>query len=104
MKKKDARRRKRDKQDLALGGTGSSHERRRGRNLEGGFEDVLRSVGSTKGGMIGDGYEELRQKAMEADALARSRTRGRDEVGEDEIRQVKLNAKRRDGLSDLSIR
>ena len=91
MKKKDARRRQRDEEDLALGGTGSSHGRRRGRGLEDEFEDVLRSVGRTKAGAIGDGYEELRQKGKKADALSRSRTRVRDDMedGEDEARHAK---------------
>jgi len=91
MKKKDVRRRKRDEEDLALGGTGSSHGRRRGRGLEDEFDDVLRSVGRTRAGAIGDGYEELRQKGKKADALSRSRTRVRDDMEdrEDEVRQVK---------------
>lgn len=91
MKKKDARRRMRDEEDLALGGSGSSRGRRRGRGLEDEFEDVLRSVGRPRAGAIGDGYEELRQKGKKPDALSRSRTRVRDDAedGEDEGRQVK---------------
>ena len=91
MKKKDARRRQRDEEDLALGGTGSSHGRRRGRGLEDEFEDVLRSVGRTRVGAIGDGYEELRQKGKKADALSRSRARVREDAedGEDEAHQTK---------------
>ncbi|KAI6036928.1 hypothetical protein PISMIDRAFT_685745 [Pisolithus microcarpus 441] len=79
MKRKDARRRKRDEEDLALGGSGMSKGRRRGRGLEDEFEDILRSVGRTKTGSIGDGYEELRQKGKKSDALSRSRTRTRDD-------------------------
>ncbi|KAF8134606.1 hypothetical protein EV363DRAFT_1397000 [Boletus edulis] len=91
MKKKEAQRRRRDEEDLALGGTGSSHGRRRGRGLEDEFEDVLRSVGRTKASAIGNGYEELRQKGKKADAFSRSRTRIRDDAddGEDEVRQPK---------------
>ena len=91
MKKKDARRRQRDEEDLALGGTGSSHGRRRGRGLEDEFEDVLRSVGRTRVGAIGDGYEELRQKGKKADALSRSRARVREDAEdrEDEAHQMK---------------
>jgi len=91
MKKKDAQRRQRDEEDLALGGTGSSHGRRRGRGLADEFEDVLRSVGRMKAGAIGDGYEQLRQKGKKADALSRSRTRMRGDMegGEDEVREVK---------------
>ncbi|KAI6007841.1 hypothetical protein EDC04DRAFT_2871657 [Pisolithus marmoratus] len=84
MKKKDA-------QDLALGGSGMSKGRRRGRGLEDEFEDVLRSVGRTKTGSIGDGYEELRQRGKKSDALARSRMRTQDDVESDggEVPQAK---------------
>jgi len=80
MKKKDVRRRRQDEADLALGGTGSSHGRRRGRGLEDEFEDVLRSVGRARMGVIGDGYEELRQKGKKSDALSRARTRRLDDT------------------------
>ena len=91
MKKRDARRRKRDEEDLVLGGTGSSHGRRRGRGLEDEFENVLRSVGRTKADAIGYGYEALRQRGKRADALSRSRTRVRDDMEdvEDGVREVK---------------
>ncbi|OJA17538.1 hypothetical protein AZE42_12813 [Rhizopogon vesiculosus] len=75
MKKKDARRRRKDEEDLALGGTGSGKGRKRGRGLEDEFADVLHSIGRTKMGALGDGYEELRQRGKKADALSRSRTR-----------------------------
>ncbi|KAL4075407.1 hypothetical protein V8B97DRAFT_1579306 [Scleroderma yunnanense] len=91
MKKKDARRRQRDEEDLALGGSGTSKGRRRGRGLEDEFEDILRSVGRPRTGAIGDGYEELRQKGKKSDALARSRmrSRGDDESDGDEFPQAK---------------
>ncbi|KIJ63260.1 hypothetical protein HYDPIDRAFT_155982 [Hydnomerulius pinastri MD-312] len=91
MNKKDTRRRKRDEEDLALGGTGSSQGRRRGGGLEDEFGDVLRSVGRTRMGAIGDGYEELRQKGKKSDALSRSRTRRRDNAdgGDEETPQAK---------------
>ncbi|KAG2080966.1 hypothetical protein BD769DRAFT_1553153, partial [Suillus cothurnatus] len=73
-KKKDARRRRKDEEDLALGGTGTGMDRKRGRGLEDEFADVLHSVGRTKKEVLGDGYEELRQKGKKADALSRSRT------------------------------
>ncbi|KAG1849146.1 hypothetical protein DFJ58DRAFT_704798 [Suillus subalutaceus] len=88
MKKKDARRRRKDEEDLALGGTGAGKGRKRGRGLEDEFADVLHSVGRTKTGVLGDGYEELRQRGKKADALSRSRTtqwkgdlEGADDVG-----------------------
>ena len=90
MKKKDAQRRRRDEEDLALGGTGSSRGRRRGRGLEDEFEDVLRSVGRSKAGAIGDGYEELRQKGKKVDALTRSRTRVREDGEDGEDSEVRL--------------
>ncbi|KAI6129087.1 hypothetical protein EDD17DRAFT_1775628 [Pisolithus thermaeus] len=91
MKRKDARRRRRDEEDLALGGSGMSEGRRRGRGLEDEFEDILRSVGRTKAGSIGDGYEELRQKGRKSDPLSRSRTRTRDDDESDgrEVPQAK---------------
>ncbi|KAH7914102.1 hypothetical protein BJ138DRAFT_1057814 [Hygrophoropsis aurantiaca] len=79
MKKKDAKRRKADEEDLALGGSGASQGRRRGRGLADEFEDVLKAVGRTKNRGIGDGYEELRKRGKKADVLVRARTRGREE-------------------------
>lgn len=92
MKKKEAKRRKEDEADIALGGIGGGA---RGRGRGGGFEDefgdVLRSVGRTRAGVVGDGYEELRQKGRKASVLARSRTRSDDEdhIGDDGPRQRK---------------
>ena len=83
MKKKDARRRRHDEEHLALGGSGASKGRRRGRGLEDEFEDILRSVGRPRTGAIGDGYEELRQKGKKSDALSRSRMRSRGEAESD---------------------
>jgi U3 small nucleolar ribonucleoprotein protein LCP5 len=48
MKKKDARRRRKGEEDLALGGTGAGKGRKRGRGREDEFADVLHSVGCTK--------------------------------------------------------
>jgi len=84
MKKKDARSRRRDEEDIALGGSGMS-SRTRGRGPVGGgfdgeFEDVLRAVNRKKGGPIGDGYEELRQRGQKGNSLARSRTRPREDI------------------------
>lgn len=84
MKKKDANRRRRDEGDLALGGSGMSRGRHRGRGIEDEFEDVLRSVGRTRGGPMGDGYEELRRKGKKMDTLSRSRARTRSQVSGDE--------------------
>lgn len=81
MKKKDARRRRKDEEDLALGGTGAGKGRKRGRGLEDEFADVLHSIGRTKVGALGDGYEELRQRSKKADALSRSRTKQREDFG-----------------------
>lgn len=80
MKKKDARRRRKDEEDLALGGTGAGKGRKRGRGLEDEFSDVLHSIGRTKMGVLGDGYEELRQRGKKADALSRSRTRRTEDL------------------------
>lgn len=86
LKKKEMKRRKKDEEDIALGGTGTISGRRRGGGFEDEFGDVLRSVGRSKGGIVGDGYEELRRKGKKRDVLERSRTRATDEtedVGED---------------------
>ena len=87
MKKKDMKRRKRVEEDIALGGSGGGSGlvgiRRGGGGggLEDEFGDVLRSVGrSSRVGMVGDGYEELRKKGKKGNVLARSRTRTRDEA------------------------
>lgn len=85
MKKKDAKRRKQDEADLALGGTGLTGRHGRGAGLEDEFGDVLRSVGRSRSGVVGDGYEELRQKGKKGSVLERSRERERDldDAGED---------------------
>ncbi|KAI0345195.1 hypothetical protein BDW22DRAFT_1011331 [Trametopsis cervina] len=83
MKKKDARRRKADEADLALGGTGMTGRSGRGAGLEDEFGDILRDVGrkgtSGRGGVVGDGYEELRMKGKKGSVLERSRVRPRDD-------------------------
>ncbi|THH31529.1 hypothetical protein EUX98_g2633 [Antrodiella citrinella] len=86
MKKKDAKRRFDDEADVALGGIGSGRGRGRGGGFEDEFGDVLRSVGRSRGGVVGDGYEELRQKGKKESVLARSRQRGEDDdlEGEDD--------------------
>ncbi|KAH7927081.1 hypothetical protein BV22DRAFT_1007682 [Leucogyrophana mollusca] len=95
MKKKDAKRRKADEEDLALGGSGATQGRRRGRGLADEFDDVLKAVGRTRNGGIGDGYEELRKKGKKADVLVRARTRGRDdfESGGDDGPRVKKRSR-----------
>jgi len=80
LKKKDDRRRRKDEEDIALGGAGGIGGRRRGGGFEDEFTDVLRSVGRARSGAVGDGYEELRSKGRKDGALARARTRGRDEI------------------------
>ncbi|KAH8100209.1 hypothetical protein BXZ70DRAFT_1000391 [Cristinia sonorae] len=93
MKKKEAKRRREDEADIALGGIGGGD---RGRGRGGGFEDefgdIIRSVGRTRVGVVGDGYEELRQKGKKESVLARARSRGDDDGldgGEDVPRQRK---------------
>jgi U3 small nucleolar ribonucleoprotein protein LCP5 len=80
MTKKEARRRARDEEDVALGGTGVSRGRRRGGGLEDEFRDVLRAVDRSghQGGMD-DGYEALRVKGRKQDAFSRSKTRPRED-------------------------
>ena len=96
MKKRDARRRTLDEADIALGGTGmASGSRRRvpGVGLEDEFGDILKSVGRSRQGVMGDGYEELRMRSKKESVLARSKARSRDDafddLGEDGPRQRK---------------
>ncbi|PPR02195.1 hypothetical protein CVT24_011422 [Panaeolus cyanescens] len=88
LKKKDARQRARDEQDLALGGDLGSTNRRRGGagGLEDEFGEVLRSISRTHTHGQGDGYEELRSKGKKSSVLERSRTssRKRDVGGMDD--------------------
>jgi U3 small nucleolar ribonucleoprotein protein LCP5 len=90
MKKKDARQRRRDEEDMALGGVPSVARsgRRRG-GLEDEFGDILRSVGRTTRGAVGDGYEELRQRGRKEGVLERSRKRGGDDDAEVEGPKVR---------------
>ncbi|EKM55969.1 uncharacterized protein PHACADRAFT_256961 [Phanerochaete carnosa HHB-10118-sp] len=80
MKKKDMKRRKQDEANIALGGIGVSGRHGRGGGLEDEFSDILRSVGRSRAGVAGDGYEELRQKGRKESVLARSRARTRDDI------------------------
>ncbi|KAJ8480940.1 hypothetical protein ONZ51_g6346 [Trametes cubensis] len=96
MKKKEARRRALDEADIALGGSGMVSGRRGrvpGVGLEDEFGDILKSVGRSRTGVVGDGYEELRQRGKKESVLARSRARSRDDafedLGEDGPRQRK---------------
>ncbi|KAI0318421.1 hypothetical protein OF83DRAFT_1056889 [Amylostereum chailletii] len=80
MKKSEARRRVRDEEDIALGGSGLGGGRHAlGGGLDDEFADVLRSVG--RGGRGGDGYEELRARGKKEGVLARVRTRKREDDG-----------------------
>jgi len=94
MSKKDARRRVRDEEALALGGgLGGLGEEGKGRRRSGAggwedeFGDVLRDVGRSSGRSLGgDGYEELRQRGKRGGVLERSREskkRGSDHVTAD---------------------
>lgn len=83
MKKKDARRRAQDEADIALGGIGAGG--RRGGGLADEFGDVLRSVSRDRGGITGDGYEELRQRGKKMDVLSRANARKYDEISADEV-------------------
>lgn len=86
MKKRDAKQRKQDEADMALGGMPGSTFGRRGRGggLEDEFGDILKSVGRSRNAGAGDGYEELRQRSRKDGALVRSRARSMDEAFEEE--------------------
>jgi len=80
LSKKEAKRRKLDESNIALGGMGSTG--RRGGELEDEFADILRSVNRKRGEKIGDGYEELRQRGKRANAFTRSQMRIADVEGD----------------------
>ncbi|KAH7106085.1 hypothetical protein BKA62DRAFT_668799 [Auriculariales sp. MPI-PUGE-AT-0066] len=78
--KKDSKRRKRDEEHIALGGRGEAVGKRRGGGLEDDFADLLRSGGGRKKKgkstpVLGDGYEELRERGRKQSVLSRSRSR-----------------------------
>ncbi|KAH9948098.1 hypothetical protein B0H21DRAFT_735360 [Amylocystis lapponica] len=93
MKKREMKRRKQDEADLALGGNvGGTGRRGGGGGLGDEFADILKSVGRSRGGAVGDGYEELRQRGRKESVLARSRVRSRDDaddMGDDGPKQRK---------------
>ncbi|KAH9923915.1 uncharacterized protein BXZ73DRAFT_79321 [Epithele typhae] len=96
MKKRDARARELDEADVALGGTGtvSARRARPGGGLDAEFGDILRAVGRGAGrgrAVVGDGYEELRQRGKKQGVLARARSRedAGEDLGEDGPRQRK---------------
>ena len=116
MKKKDARRRALDEADVALGGTGGVSARRGrvpGSGLDDEFADIVKSVGRSRQGVLGDGYEELRQRGKKRGVLERSKASSRDDafegLGEDgprlrkrsrfekEVKASKKRAKSRGG-------
>jgi len=72
LNKKEAKRRKQDETNIALGGMGGTG---RGGELQDEFADILKSVNRKRGAKIGDGYEELRQRGKRANAFARSQMR-----------------------------
>jgi U3 small nucleolar ribonucleoprotein protein LCP5 len=81
LKKKDERRRKKDEEDIALGGAGGITGKRRGGGLEDEFSDVLKE-GRRGRALAGDGYEELRTRGRKDGALARSRVRAWEDIGD----------------------
>lgn len=100
MGKKDAKRRARDEESLALGGglsglgeEGKGGARRKGTagGWEDEFGDVLKDIGRSSGPSLGgDGYEELRQRGKRGGVLERSRDnrkRGVDSLVEGEVPQ-----------------
>lgn len=82
MNKKESRRRKRDEADIALGGSGVGGRGRQKGGLEDEFRDILQSVGKSRSGPRGDGYEELRQQGKRKAMFERAKGRSGDTVGE----------------------
>lgn len=82
MKKKDAKQRLHDEEDLAMGGTLSNASRGGKNRRKGGFEDefgdILKASSRRARGdgvEVGDGYDELRQRGKKRTALERSQAR-----------------------------
>ncbi|KAF9044736.1 hypothetical protein BDZ89DRAFT_159215 [Hymenopellis radicata] len=98
--KKEARRRARDEETLAMGGalSGVGEEGKgrvqRNRGLEDEFADVLRDV--DRGKRQGDGYDELRKRSKRGSVLERSREtkRGSVPVDSDEASGMKRKRSR----------
>jgi U3 small nucleolar ribonucleoprotein protein LCP5 len=89
LSKKEAKRRKQDEENIALGGSGLGSTvgrgRARGAGLADEFGDLLRERERPRG--MGDGYEELRARGKKKSAFERSKarempTRDHDEEGE----------------------
>jgi len=75
MNKKESKRRKRDEADIALGGSGVGGRGRQRGGLEDEFRDILHSVGKSRSGPTGDGYEELRQQGKRKAMFERAKGR-----------------------------
>ncbi|KAL1694695.1 hypothetical protein GGG16DRAFT_110028 [Schizophyllum commune] len=105
MKKRDALRRVRDEEDMALGAD-LSDPRRGGKNrrrggLEDEFGDVLKDAERVGG--AGDAYEELRQRGKKRSLLERSRARREDVVNDDEGERPWKKRKTRFELAAKSV-
>ena len=105
MKKRDALRRVRDEEDMALGAD-LSDPRRGGKNrrrggLEDEFGDVLKDAERVGG--AGDAYEELRQRGKKRSLLERSRARREDVVDDDEGERPGKKRKTRFELAAKSV-
>jgi len=80
MNKKENKRRKRDEADIALGGSGVGGRGRQRGGLEDEFRDILTSVGKSRSGPTGDGYEELRQQGKRKGMFERAKGRNAETV------------------------
>ncbi|KAL1747516.1 hypothetical protein HDZ31DRAFT_31794 [Schizophyllum fasciatum] len=105
MKKRDALRRTRDEEDMALGAD-LSDPRRGGKNrrrggLEDEFGDVLKDAERVGG--AGDAYEELRQRGKKRSLLERSRARRDEAMGDDEGERPGKKRKTRFELAAKSV-
>lgn len=77
MSKAEMRRRQRDEQDIAFGGTGNTGKFGHAGDFEGEFADILKTIDRSRASKVGDGYDTLREKGKKGSVLERSRGRMR---------------------------
>jgi len=107
MNKKESRRRKRDEEDIALGGTGIGVRGRQRGGLEDEFRDVLQSVGKSRSAPSGDGYDDLRKQGKRKGMFERAKgrsTESLDEAGDNPRKKARFEKEVRRSKKKLQSR